>query len=208
VWDSGYGQHDASWIGFYDYFRMVCGLKEQTDKLQGLNEITKSAGWYLPHVNICWVSERHTVLIRDERGRLHSESGPAVMYPDGWSIYAWHGVRVPYSVIEDRAKTTVKDILAESNTEVRRVMRNLYGTDRFMIDAGAKEIDRCEKHGARLLAMQLSGDPVEIRMLELTCPSTGSKYFERVPPDVRSALEGLSWQINIKPSEYSPTWES
>ncbi len=204
VRDSGYGQHDASWLAFYDYFRAECGLVSQTEKLQPLTEYSKRAGWFLPHANICWVSERHNVLIRDERGRLHSESGPAAMYPDGWSIYAWHGVRVPERVIVEREKTTVKDILAEQNTEIRRVMRNLYGTDRFMLDAGATEVDRCDSHGARLLTIQLPGDPVELRMMELTCPSTGNKYFERVPPDVRSAIEGLSWRFNIKPGEYQP----
>jgi hypothetical protein len=208
VWESGYGQHDANWLAFYDFFRDVCGLESQTSKLSGHFEQARSAGWYLPHRNICWVSERHNVLMRDERGRLHSEVGPSVMYPDGWAIYAWHGVRVPARVIEERDGITVKEIVAETNTEVRRAMRNLYGNDRFMVDAGAKEIDAAPKHGAALLALHLPGDPVEIRMMRLTCPSTGSVYFERVPPDVTTALEGLSWRFNVKPAEYFPQWEA
>ncbi len=115
---------------------------------------------------------------------------------------------VPESIIENRHNLTVAGILKEQNTEVRRIMRNLYGTDRFMIDAGAKEVDHCKEHGATLLALRIPGDPVEIRMMKLTCPSTGSIYFERVPPDVRSALAGLSWRFNIKPSEYQPDWQS
>ena len=208
VGDSGYGQHDANWLAFFQFFREECGLTAQTDKLVGHFEQAQSAGWYLPHQHICWVSERHHILACDERGRLHCETGPAVMYPDGWAIYAWHGVRVPMNVIEQREKTTVKDILQEQNTEVRRVMRNLYGNDRFMIDAGAKEVDHTPSHGAALLALHLPGDPVEIRMMRLTCPSTGSVYFERVPPDVRTAMEGLSWRFNVKPAEYQPIWES
>jgi hypothetical protein len=208
VWDSGYGQHDAGWLGFYDYFKSVLNLKEQTERLQGLAEYSQNAGWFLPHANICWVSERHNVLRRDERGRIHSETGPAIAYPDGWSIYAWHGIRVPESVIEKRNEISVTAILKEQNTEVRRVMRNLYGNERFMQDAGAKEIDAAPSHKARLLTIHLPGDPVEIRMVELTCPSTGNKYMERVPPDVRSAIEALSWRFNVKPAEYKPELET
>jgi hypothetical protein len=117
VGDSGYGQHDASWLAFYEYFRQQCGLASQTERLTGLIEQSKHAGWYIPHQHICWVSERHHVLVRDERGRLHCENGPAVAYPDGWAIYAWHGVRVPESVILHRDKVTVKQIMAEQNTD-------------------------------------------------------------------------------------------
>jgi len=208
VRDSGYGQHDANWLAFYLFFREQCGLTAQTEKLTGYFEQAQTAGWYLPHQHICWVSERHHILVRDDRGRLHCETSPAVMYPDGWAIYAWHGVRVPANIIGERDKITVGSILKEQNTEVRRVMRNLYGNDRFMIDAGANEVDHAVEHGATLLALQLPGDPVEIRMMRLTCPSTGSVYFERVPPDVRTALEGLSWRFNVKPAEYQPDWQT
>ena len=205
---SGYGQHDADWLAFYEYFRIVCGLDHQTDAIIGHIRQSQSAGWYLPHANICWVSERHHLLLRDERGRLHCASGPAVMYPDGWAIYAWHGVRVPEHIIEQRDWLTVKQIMAEPNTEVRRVMRNLYGNDRFLIDAGAKELDASVNHGARLLSLRLPGDPVDIRMMELTCPSTGSKYFERVPPDTATAMDGLAWRFQVKPAEYEPTQQT
>src|SRR3972149_4206487 len=90
-----YGQHDAGWLSFYDYFNEVVGLKEETNKVQGLISLAKSAGWALPHENICWVSERHQILNRDNRGRLHCLTGPSVMYPDGWEIYAINGVLVP-----------------------------------------------------------------------------------------------------------------
>ena len=31
----------------------------------------------------------------DDQKRLHSETGPAILYRDGLSIYAWHGIRIP-----------------------------------------------------------------------------------------------------------------
>ena len=97
------GQHEAYWLAFYAYFREVCGIEEETKQLDGLLALSKSAGWALPYRDICFVSERHTTLLRDERGRLHAEDGPAVRYPDGWAVWAWHGVRVPQEVIEASA---------------------------------------------------------------------------------------------------------
>jgi hypothetical protein len=95
VRDSISGQHDADWLGFYDYFRHVLGLRTETEALQGLIGVARAAGWWLPHERVCWVSERPSRLIRDKRGLLHSTTGPAVSFPDGWCIYLVHGVQVP-----------------------------------------------------------------------------------------------------------------
>ena len=62
VRDSVYGQHDAARLSFYAYFREVCGLADETEPLVGLFELAKSAGWALPHRDICWVSERHDIV--------------------------------------------------------------------------------------------------------------------------------------------------
>lgn len=101
VWASAYGQHDAGWLAGNDYFRSVCGLKAETKPLRGIMAVARSANWWLPHENICWVSERPQILTRDDCGRLHNLSGPALIYPDGWAIYAVHGLRVPEWIIEN-----------------------------------------------------------------------------------------------------------
>src|ERR1700722_5397463 len=71
---SGYGQHDANWLAFYDFFSEVCDLKNETAKLSGLMKVAKSAGWFIPHEKICWISERPVHLSKDPEGRLHNES--------------------------------------------------------------------------------------------------------------------------------------
>ena len=86
VWDSVgdsvgasvYGQHDAGWLAFYDYFRLACSMDEQVQRLSGLCEIAQAANWWLPHQYTCWVSERHNILNRDGDGLLHSDDGPAL----------------------------------------------------------------------------------------------------------------------------------
>lgn len=143
IGESGYGQHDANWLAFYDFFRNECDLDLQTIKLQELFKQAQNTGWYLPHEKICWVSERHHILERDDRGRLHNLTGAALMYPDGWAIYAINGVRVPKWIVKNPEEITVEKIFAETNAEIRRVMCERFGFRRFgqsLIDSGKAKL--------------------------------------------------------------------
>jgi hypothetical protein len=197
VWDSVYGQHDANWLAFYRYFHDECGLVEQTQKLNGLWKMAKSAGWALPHANICWVSERHHILERDGRGRLHCLTGPACAYPDGWGIYAVHGTRVPADIIEDRASITVARIEAETNAEVRRVMIDLYGPKRYLTDSGAVVVHEYPAdhaiiglRSARLLRKEVADDePIVMIDLLNSTPEPDEKETKR-------------YQLRVDPNAY------
>jgi len=170
---SGYGAHDSNWLGFYDYFAEVCNLDEHTQKLSGLWLVAKNAGWFLPHRNICWISERHNVLRRDEQGRLHCEDGPALSYPDGFSIWAWHGVRVSQDLIEKPDTITLTQIKAETNAEIRRIMIERYGMARYLVDAGAKAVHR-DDYGT-LYRQEVPGDEpiVMVKVLNSTAEPDG-----------------------------------
>ncbi len=126
VWDSVFGQHESPWLSFYSFFDEVLGLREQVSKLDGLLMVSKNAGWFIPHEKVCWISERHNTLHRDEQGRLHNLTGPALTYPDGWSIYSYHGTRVHSWMIENPEKITPEKIKEEKDIEVRSVMREIY----------------------------------------------------------------------------------
>ena len=211
VGDSVYGQHDASWLAFYRYFKEVLQLDDQTRKLAGLWELAQGAGWALPHANICWVSERHNVLVRDDRGRLSNLAGPACAYPDGWAIYAVHGVRVPADVIETAAdKFTRERILEEPNAEIRRVLIERVGHERFLSLTEAKPIhdDRCGK----LYRINLPNDEpiVLIEVVNSTPEPEGyfKHYFLRVPPQIATAREAVAWTFGMKAQEYLPGVET
>ena len=192
VRDSVYGSHDAGWLSFYDFFRDAAGLVEQTEKLHGLMELAKSAGWALPHKNICWISERHSILRRDDRGLLHCEDGPACAYPDGWAIYAWHGTRVPSEWITDRAKLAPQTALKWPQIEQRRAACEILGWETILSQLNAKVIDD-------------DGDPEIGVLVEVTIPDIGKEKFLRVrcgtgrsfalpvPPNMKTALEAQAW---------------
>src|SRR3990167_3257583 len=130
---SVYGQHEAYWLSFYNFFAEVCGLTKETAKIAGLIQLAQSAGWLLPYKNFCFVSERHNVLKRDPQGRLHCDDGIALAYPDGWGIYALHGVRVkPEYVLTPSAELKPETILAENNAEVRMALIRKVGLERLV----------------------------------------------------------------------------
>jgi hypothetical protein len=211
VWDSGFGQHDADWLGFYDFFKTVCSLNRETVKLCGLWQIAKNAGWYLPHEKLCWVSERHNVLKRDERGRLHSKNSIALAYPDGWGIYAFHGVRVPEYVIMQPEKITADDVLQERNTEVARVKLEQLTLPNFINQTKAvvqdHDIDR-QGHPRNLLSIDIPRDPDRvIKIVQVICPSTEREYMLRVPTHIVTCAEAVAWTFGLSPEEYAPMIE-
>ena len=200
VWASVGGQHEAVWLSFYEYFREVCGLIKQTEKLEGLFIVAKSAGWFLPHEHICWVSERHNILHLDAGGRLHCADGLACGYPEGWGIYAWHGTRCSKQVIESPETLTVENVDKEENAEVKRVMIERFGGAKdardgfalYLQRAGAKTIAKrgeyeLVSHNAPHLT---SGMMVAVKMI---CPSTGALYILRVPPEMTTVESAMNW---------------
>jgi hypothetical protein len=144
-------------------------------------------GWWWPFANAVIITERPRTLVHDAEGRLHREDGPALQYPDGWGIWAWHGVRVPQDVIERPETITVEQIEHERNAEVRRVLITRYGQDRYLRDSGAQQLHR-DEWGA-LWRKELAGDEplVMVQVTNSTAEPDGTykDYFLRVQPELR-----------------------
>jgi hypothetical protein len=200
VGDSVYGQHDANWLAFYRYFHDVCDLKTQTEKLQGLWRLSQSAGWAIPHQNICWVSERHQLLARNAQGRLHSVAGPAVLFPDGWAIYAINGTRVPAEWVEKRGELDPRTALTWKNIEQRRAAAELIGWDRVLSVLNPTVIDtNKDPQIGTLMRVDLPDSPGE-QVLKVRC-GTQRDFVLPVPPTVHTALEANAWTFGLDANE-------
>jgi len=191
VWDSGYGQHDANWIGFYDYFREALGLTEQTQNLDGLMAICKNAGWFLPHEKLCWISERHTTLARNERGQLHCDNGPALAYPDGWQLWRLRGVEVDEQIVMRPETQAVEQIRGEKNEEVKRLRIERFGWPKYLAGINAKRIHarRNDIEGTREALYSADGSSV----LVCACPSTAKVFALEVPPTITTCEQAQSY---------------
>lgn len=205
-----YGYHDAYWLAFYDFFREELQLKKQTNILKGLSGLSKHCGWVLPHEKICWASERYCLLNRDERGKLHSLTSPAILYPDGWAIYAIHGIRVKEKVVLNPELITIKEIEEENNTEIKRLMIDRFGLDRFFIESGLKKLHE-DKFGILYLRELPNDEPiVAVKVKNSTAESDGTfkDYFLRVPPDCKTAEEAVAWTFGFENGKYKPVIET
>ena len=87
--------------------------------------LARSCGWWWPFERVCVVAERPAIVRVEEvpgakPGPIvpHCPDGPAIVFPDGWEVHAWHGTGVPASLVEDG--WDFERILVERNAEIRR----------------------------------------------------------------------------------------
>ena len=194
---NSWGQHDANWLGFYDYFREVCGLVDQTKKLEPLTALAKETGWHLFYKNVAILSEKPTLLKRDERGRLHCTDGAALTYTDGFSLYHMSGVRVSKEQAEIPKDQITRDmLLGETNVDVRRELVKKVGIDRAIELLKAKVIDsETFAVGGKyeLLAVDL-GDGRVRPYLKMQNPSIDAVHIEGVEPGINTVKAALAWR--------------
>jgi len=206
-----WAQHEAAWIAFYLWpeTNLAVNYKEQVSRRLALWETTaRSSSWWWPMIGLVVLTERPSNVSVDGEGRLHDERGPALGYRDGWGVWSIHGVRVTPKIVEHPESLTVQEIRDEPNVEVRRVMLERFGADRFMAESNAELIG--EDDWGKLWRIpdapdEPDGKPlVLVEMLNSTPEPDGSvrTYYERAHPDVQTPLAALAWQANMSESEY------
>lgn len=144
--------------------------------------------------------------------RLHNAEGPALVWPDGTREWFLHGISVSEPTVT--GDFTAKEMLKMRNVEVRRTMFDIAAEKRgprWLIDelkAKAVEVDvRVDRWwlGAPSGAVatlwdfgNLKDDDGEhclmVELMNGSLEPDGSRksYLLRVPPDVRSAREGVA----------------
>jgi len=202
-----YGQHSAGWLSFYDFFNPY--LPDIIAPLEGQMEVAKSAHWWWPFEYACIICDRPEVLKRDDEGRLHCEDGPAVKYRDGYSVYAWHGTRIPGWIVEEPEKLDKTNIFGEENQEIRRAMIEKYGFAKFLEDAGAKLIQE-DNRGKLVSITGIDGNDDESLFVIVTDSThPDQKYALGVPPETKTAAEGVAKSFGFeKPEDYNPDQET
>ena len=192
VRDSLYGQHDANWLAFYDFFRRHCGLVEITAPLVGLASLARAACWALPHEHICWVSERPSRLLFAADGlTLHSDSGPSVEFPDGWALWHVNGIAVDEQIVMRPETQSVAQIDGEKNADVRAVRIERFGWLRYIKESGAAPVDESKNF--------VTGCPEALyrmrdgsQRLVAVCP-TGRTFVMGVPASIETCEQAQRW---------------
>lgn len=195
--DAVLGQHDAAWLAAFD---------GRGDRLAGLADVARNAGWWWPYERAVVISERPEVLHRDEAGRLDHGEGPALAYRDGFALYAWRGMPVPAAFLAELASLTPQRIREEENAELRRVMLEYYGYDRYFTESGAEPVHRDETGILWRIALEGDEDVVMVEVVNSTPEPDGTHrtYWLRVPPATRTAKDGVAWTFGLDGAAFAP----
>lgn len=192
-----YGNHEAAWLSFYDYMQNVLGV-DFNGKLDGLWAAARECGWISCYDTLAVVQDRPLHIKMDEENRLHGEDGPAILYADGFTVYAWHGVRIPAEWIEDRASLKASVALTWENMEQRRAACEIVGWVNILKELNATVIDEDEDP---MIGTLLEVDIPDIgreKFLKVLC-GTGREFAIPVPPDSKTALAANAWSYDIDP---------
>jgi len=186
-----------------DFCFSVLHLTGDLRKWEAMRSLVTECGWIFADDEICVACDRPVRLSLDEENRLHGEGEPAIGFADGYSLYAHHGVIIPEkygTVHSDRWQA--QWLLEEDNAELRRVLIQAIGYARICQELEAVEMDSFAEY--TLLTIDSNVDVEPIYLLKMTCPSTGYIHAMRVPPEVESAREAITWvNWGIDPEDFA-----
>ncbi|MEU4423228.1 DUF6745 domain-containing protein [Actinoplanes sp. NPDC024001] len=206
VLDAIYGQHDGAWLSTFEAADRLCPQAGLMKPLAGLAAVARHAGWWWASERFAVLTARPGTLARDNVGRLHRGEGAAMEFPDGYGLWAWRGMPIPVSLAAELPRLSIERIRAESNAEIRRVMLEHFGYDRYLRESGARELNT-DATGT-LWFLDLPGDEplVMVEVVNATPEPDGTSrvYWLRVPPGTRTAREGVAWTFGLSAEEYQP----
>ncbi|MDV6373418.1 DUF6745 domain-containing protein [Deinococcus arenicola] len=122
----------------------------------------------------------------------------------------WRGVRVDERLAFAPETISGAEILTQPNAEVRRVMMERIGSERFLAEVGATVLDRDTDAGGErtLVRVDLPDDEPFVAVC-VGCPSTGRRYTLRVPPTITRAQAASAWLAGFdEPGLYAPMIEA
>jgi len=211
--------YDSGWTAFYDFFERIGVKYEEEWHFTLWKEFILHSGVFatVMREGTAYVSVKPMLVARNASGDLHSETGPAIAWRDGYEEYFLNGVAVGKElVMTPPEKLDAKMILKEENAEVRREIVRKIGIDIVCQKLDAKVLDRKEvkysqEHtpGAaneaagitatdvnsvyELLSLDL-GDGTHRPYLKMLNPSIGVWHVEGVHPDCKSVDDALKWR--------------
>lgn len=185
-----------------DFCISVLECRHDRNKWQALQGLVNECGFVLQLENTCLVCDRPIQLSQDTQNRFHAEGEPAIKFIDGYRLYAYHGVKLPekYGLLHPN-RWQAQWLLSEKNAELRRVLIQGIGYSRICQELQAVELDSWREY--TLLRIDNDIDVEPIYLLKMTCPSTNYIHATRVPPDISTAREAISWvNWGVDPDEF------
>ncbi|MFG1399937.1 DUF6745 domain-containing protein, partial [Roseixanthobacter pseudopolyaromaticivorans] len=159
-------------------------------------------GFRVMHPEFCIVSDFPEFIRIDDQRRPHCENGPSHRWRDGWSLYHWHGTRIPAEWIEQKDRLTAQAALSQTNLELRRAAIEIVGWHHVLRDLGAKVIDEHpDPHCGALVEVQLPDLDRKSLFIHARC-GTDREFAIGVPPECSTVVEAQAWLTGLPVSEF------
>lgn len=182
----------------------ILGFDGQAIAAEVLDAMLATLG-FIPYKNLCLMMERPLELCFDPvTGRLHHSSNYAIRYRDGTGLHAIRGTVVSEDVFYGRF--TYADIDKEQNVEVRRVMIENFGYERYLRECGARVVHQ-DEFGTLYRRDLVDDEPIALLRVRNSTPEpdgTFKDYILRVPPTVGTARGAVAWTFGLNMTEYAP----
>ena len=186
-----YGCSDY-WLSFYDFFQTETPEVTGLDQIDPLKNLASHIGWWTPLKDVVIMQHKPLEIHLDENNRLHNTDGCAVKYrgkSDVCNLYRINGVIVTDKIIN--REFNAADIENEENVEVRRVMIDLYGQEKFLQETNAEVVH--EDDFGVLYKKELKNDqPIFVVKVVNSTPEPDGSYKDyhiRVDPDCYGGLK-------------------
>jgi hypothetical protein len=173
-----------------------------------LQETMSLCGQWWPTDRICFMVDRPIAVHVDHQMNAHRLNEPAISFADGWGVYCLRNLPVSESVAQGHF--TWQDIDSERNSEMRRVMTEVYGLERYVNDCGIQPVASDQFGVLYRKPSPPDEDMVIVKVFNATLEPDGTRrsYFLRVPPEIGSAREAVAWTFGLSAEEYEPDIES
>jgi hypothetical protein len=202
-----WGQTEMYWLGWYRFAIDHVGVKvtDEQERRLAIRERLARSCYGVITVNAVEIAIEHPESISfDDANRLHRTDGPALLFGDGYAVYAVHGIRLTPErgkAMVERTLTAI-EIRDEPNAEVRRVLVGVYeqgDPGRYLRDVGATVVHEDKDPlglPRRLLWMEQLGDEpfvvIEVTNSTPEPDGTRKRYSFRCHPELRPlAIPGV-----------------
>jgi len=205
VFNARHSVHWQSWFSHCEILRREGVITLEPDiaaKLTLWDRLFRSGHWVFVFEGKILCAERPKELKVDAEGRLHCESGPALIYHDGSKVYSWHGTTIPGTWIEDKSSLTAQVALTWQNVEERRCAVEILGWDRILQELKPKVIDEDPNPEIGILLRCDLPDAPNEQFLKVKC-GTGRDFVLPVPPDMKTARQANAWTYSLEPEDYN-----
>lgn len=182
----------AQWTAFYDFMKVELGVTYENDAEYEALKACQSYGMVFPLDEICVVCQPPSIIKRSGDS-LHCEDGPALTYSGDNEIYALNGVVIKKEYVMTPAEQlSPKEVLKETNAEIRRELLRKIGIERMLGELPSKVLDK--RGNYELYSIELSPEIKDARYLKMTNPSIGVFHLEGVAPEISTVKEALEWR--------------